>query len=212
MSKFNRNLAITIGINNYIDGISTLSTAVNDAKKIAEILKQEHDYQVWGLLDEQASLANCLRLLEEFLPQNVTESDRLIFYFAGHGIALNSDDGLEGFLIPQDAKLGDTSTYLPMVRLQKALDNLPCRHFLCILDCCFAGAFRWSSTRDLLTAPEVIHQERYNRFIEAAAWQVLTSTSHNQLAADLLVLEDDRGETDTHHSPFAAALQQFSVG
>ena len=31
MSKFNRNLAITIGINNYTDGISTLSTAVNDS-------------------------------------------------------------------------------------------------------------------------------------------------------------------------------------
>ena len=212
MSKFKRNLAIAIGINKYQNGISSLSTAVNDAEKIARILQQEHDYQVWGLLDENATLQGCLRLLEEFLPQNVTESDRLIFYFAGHGIALNSDDGLEGFLIPQDAKLGDTSTYLPMVRLQKALDNLPCRHFLCILDCCFAGAFRWSSTRDLLTAPEVIHQERYDRFIEAAAWQVLTSTSHNQLAADLLVLEDDRGETESHHSPFAAALIEALQG
>ena len=79
------------------------------------------------------------------LPQQIQASDRLIFYFAGHGIALNGDDGPEGFLIPQDAKLGDTSSYLPMVRLQKALDKLPCRHFLTVLDCCFAGAFRWSS-------------------------------------------------------------------
>lgn len=212
MSKFKRNLAVIIGINKYQNGISTLSTAVNDAEKIAQTLKQEHDYQVWGLLDKQATLAGCWRLLEEFLPQNVTKSDRLIFYFAGHGIALNSNDGLEGFLIPQNAKLGDTSTYFPMVRLQKALNNLPCRHFLCILDCCFAGAFRWSSTRDLLNVPEVIHQERYDRFIEAAAWQVLTSTSHNQLAADLLSLSDDRGETETHHSPFAAALIEALQG
>ena len=212
MSEFKHNLAIAIGINNYTNGISTLSTAVNDAREIAQILQQQHDYQVWGLLDEQATLRGCLRLLEEFLPQNVTESDRLIFYFAGHGIALNSDDGLEGFLIPQDAKPGDTSTYLPMVRLQRTLDNLPCRHFLCILDCCFAGAFRWSSTRDLLIAPETIHKERYDRFIEAAAWQVLTSTSHNQLAADIFNLEDDRGETDRHHSPFAAALIEALQG
>ena len=212
MFQFKRNIAIIIGINKYQNGISTLSTAVNDAKDIAQILQQKHNYQVSSLLDERANLASCWRLLEEFLPNNVGESDRLIFYFAGHGIALNSNDGLEGFLIPQDAKLGDTSTYLPMVRLQKALDNLPCRHFLCILDCCFAGAFRWSSTRDLLTAPEVIHQERYDRFIEAAAWQVLTSTSHNQLAADLLVLEDDRGETNNHHSPFAAALIEALQG
>lgn len=83
---------------------------------------------LWGLLDGQATLKDCLRLLEEFLPQNVRASDRLIFYFAGHGIALNSNDGLEGFLIPQDGRLGDTSSYLPMVRLQKALNNLPCRH------------------------------------------------------------------------------------
>ena len=67
-------------------------------------------------------MAGCLRMLEEFLPQQIQASDRLIFYFAGHGIALNGDDGPEGFLIPQDAKLGDTSSYLPMVRLQKALD------------------------------------------------------------------------------------------
>ncbi|WP_036487476.1 caspase family protein [Myxosarcina sp. GI1] len=212
MSQFKRNLAIAIGINNYTNGIVSLSTAVNDAREIAQILQQQHDYQVWGLLDERATLQDCVRLIEEFLPQNITESDRLIFYFAGHGIALNSDEGLEGFLIPQDAKLGDTSTYLPMVRLQQALNNLPCRHFLCILDCCFAGAFRWSSTRNLLIAPEVIHQERYDRFIEAAAWQVLTSTSHNQKAADLLILEDDRGETDNHHSPFAAALIEALQG
>ena len=212
MSQFQRNLAIAIGINNYTNGIASLSTAVNDAKEIAQILEREHDYQVWGLLNEQATLTGCWRLLEEFLPNNVEESDRLIFYFAGHGIALNSNDGLEGFLIPQDAKLGDTTSYLPMVRLQQALNDLPCRHFLCILDCCFAGAFRWSSTRDLLIAPEVIHKERYDRFIEAAAWQVLTSTSHNQLAADVFNLEDDRGETDNHHSPFAAALIEALQG
>ncbi|MEL7078522.1 MAG: caspase family protein [Cyanobacteria bacterium J06582_2] len=212
MSQFKRNLAITIGINKYQNGISSLATAVNDAEEVARILQHDHGYQVWDLLEEQATLIGCLRLLEEFLPDNVTESDRLIFYFAGHGIALNSDDGLEGFLIPQDAQLGDTSTYLPMARLKRALDNLPCRHFLCILDCCFAGAFRWSSTRDLLIAPEVIHQERYDRFIEAAAWQVLTSTSHNQLAADLLSLSGDRDETDSHHSPFAAALIEALQG
>ena len=212
MSQFNRNLAIVIGINNYQSSIPTLRTATNDAAKIAQILKREHNYQVWGLLNERATLKGCLRLIEEFLPQNVQKSDRLLFYFAGHGIALNSDDGLEGFLIPQDAKLGETSSYLPMVRLQKALNDLPCHHLLCILDCCFAGAFRWSSTRDLLIAPEVIYRERYDRFIEAAAWQVITSASHNQKAADVLSLEDDRGETETNHSPFAAALIEALQG
>ncbi|WP_019507294.1 caspase family protein [Pleurocapsa sp. PCC 7319] len=210
--KFKRSVAIIIGIDNYQHGIPTLRTAVNDAKKISQILHNYHGYKIWGLLDEKATLAKFIRLIEESLPNKILESDRLIFYFAGHGIALNGDDGPEGFLIPQDARMGDTSSYLPMVQLQKALDKLPCRHFLGILDCCFAGAFRWSSTRKLLVIPEVIHRQHYDRFIEASAWQVITSAAHNQTAYDNLALKDDRGETDSHHSPFAAALIEALQG
>lgn len=76
MSQFKRNLAIIIDINKYTNGISALSTAVHDAKEISRILQQKHDYKVWGLLDEQATAQSFWRLLEEFLPNNVTESDR----------------------------------------------------------------------------------------------------------------------------------------
>ena len=214
MSDFKRNIAIIIGINDYQSGIPTLATAVNDAKKIARVLEQQHNYKVWKLLNKRATLSNCLRMFEEFLPQQIQKSDRLIFYFAGHGIALNGDDGPEGFLIPQDARLGDTSSYLPMVRLQQALDKLPCRHFLTVLDCCFAGAFRWSSMRKLLIVPDVIHRQHYDRFLESSAWQVITSASHNQTASDSLALPDqsDRGITPGDHSPFAAALIEALEG
>ena len=214
MSYFKRNIAIIIGIDNYQSGIPTLKTATNDARKIASVLKHQHGYTIWGLADKQATLVGCLSMLEEFLPTRITESDRLIFYFAGHGIALNGDDGPEGFLIPQDARLGDTSTYLPMIRLQKALDRLPCRHFLTILDCCFAGAFRWSSMRKLLVVPDVLHRQHYDRFLESDAWQVITSASHNQTAADSLALADqkERGITSDNHSPFAAALIEALEG
>ena len=214
MSYFKRNIAIIIGINNYQSGIPTLKTATNDAEKIARVLEDQHGYKVWELLDEKATLADCLRMLEEFLPKQIKENDRLIFYFAGHGIALNGDDGPEGFLIPQDARLGNTSSYLPMVRLQKALEKMPCRHFLTILDCCFAGAFRWSSTRKLMVVPDVIHRQHYDRFLESAAWQVITSASHNQTASDSLALSDQnhRGITSENHSPFAAALIEALQG
>lgn len=144
MAEFSRSLAFVIGINNYDNGISPLQNAVNDAKKLIEILRKKHGYQVWVCLDLVATQKNLLELLEKTLPQQVSGDDRLLFYFAGHGIALNGDDGLAGYLIPQDAKLGDIETYLPMTKLQECLEKLPCRHFLGILDCCFAGAFRWS--------------------------------------------------------------------
>ncbi|WP_026732865.1 nSTAND1 domain-containing NTPase [Fischerella sp. PCC 9605] len=211
MSEFSRNLAFVIGINNYGNGISSLQNAVNDAKKLVEILRTKHGYQVWVCLDEIATLSNLKKFLEQTLPQQIKADDRLLFYFAGHGIALNGDDGPQGYLIPQDAKLGDTKTYLPMTQLQECLSNLPCRHFLGILDCCFAGAFRWSSTRDLLPAPKVIHKERYDRFITDPAWQVITSAAYDQKALDAFVLNTERGQIGDH-SPFAAALLEALEG
>ncbi|KAB8316012.1 caspase [Tolypothrix campylonemoides VB511288] len=208
---FERNLAFIIGINNYSNGISPLKTAVNDAKKLVEVLREKYKYQVWVCLDEVATLTNLNQLLERTLPEQVSENDRLLFYFAGHGVALNGDDGPAGYLIPQDAKGGDTDSYLPMTKLHDALNKLPCRHFLGILDCCFAGAFRWSSTRDLLTAPEVIHKERYDRFIADAAWQIITSSASDQKAFDNFNLDTQRGQVG-NHSPFAAALLEALEG
>ncbi|MDJ0772509.1 MAG: caspase family protein [Mastigocoleus sp. MO_167.B18] len=208
---FERNLAFIIGINNYQNGISPLKTAVNDAKKLVETLREKHNYQVWVCLDEVATLNNLNKLLEKTLPEQVTEDDRLLFYFAGHGVALNGDDGPAGYLIPQDAKQGDTNSYLPMTRLHDTLSQLPCRHFLGILDCCFAGAFRWSSTRDLLTAPEVIHKERYDRFITDSAWQIITSSASDQKALDNFKLDTERGQIG-NNSPFAAALLEALEG
>ncbi|OLT59437.1 caspase family protein [Moorena bouillonii] len=106
---FSRNLAFIIGIDNYTNGISALNTAVNDAKQLAEVLRTKHDYEVWEYLDEVATLSNFHKFLFHTLPEQVTENDRLVFYFAGHGVALNGDDGPAGYLIPQDAILGDTN-------------------------------------------------------------------------------------------------------
>ena len=210
MADFKRNLAFVIGINNYNNGIPQLQTPINDAKKLVEILREKHGYQVWVCLDETATLQTLNNLLTTTLPQQVQADDRLLFYFAGHGVALNGHDGPEGYLIPQDAKLGDIQSYLAMTKLQAALTQLPCRHFLGIFDCCFAGAFRWSLNRDLLATPEVIHKERYDRLICDPAWQVITSSDYDQKAADAFVLRTRSQSGD--HSPFAAALLDAFAG
>ena len=214
-----RHIAVIIGINQYGQGIPPLQTAVNDAQALANLLTQEHHYQTHLFLDEQASRSALYELLEKTLPDLVQgekatqggEASRLLFYFAGHGIALNGEDGPEGYLIPQDAKLGETASYLPMTYLQRALEQLPCRHFLGILDCCFAGAFRWSGTRDLVAIPEVLHQEHYEHLLEEPAWQVLTSAAYDQKALDVSPFAPDRACLG-QHSPFALALLEALRG
>ena len=209
MSEFERSLAIVIGINRYQNGISPLQTAAEDAKELSLLLALEHNYEVVRLLDEQATRENLRKLLLEELPREIKpcDRDRVLFYFAGHGIALNDENGPAGYLVPQDAKPGNSESFLPMQDLHDALIALNCRHLIAILDCCFAGTFRWSSvSRDLLAFPEIIHKERYDRFITDPAWQAITSAGYDQKALDVLSLRDERGNTGQNHSPFAQAL------
>jgi WD40 repeat protein len=206
-SQFEKSVAIIIGIDKYGQGIPELSSAVNDALQLASILESQHQYQLKSLIDADASLERIEYLLDEYLPQNIGENDRVLFYFAGHGVAIDADDGPKGYLLLQDSKRSEVATFLEMRVLHDKLMTLPCRHMLIVLDSCFSGAFRWSSNRDIFFTPDIVHQEAYERFIKDPAWQLLTSAAHDQTAADQLLSGSlgSRGNSKTH-SPFALAL------
>lgn len=206
-TDFGQSFAVIIGINQYQKSICSLETPVSDAKELAHILECEHGYNVMLLLDEEASLASFTNLLEERLPQTIRADDRLLFYFAGHGKALKGEDGPAGYLIPQNALPEDRSSFLPLQFLHDSLTSLPCRHALIVLDCCFGGALRWASLRDLGPFPEILHQERYQHYIQDPAWQVITSAAYDQQALDTFngFNVNSRGRIG-NHSPFAQAL------
>jgi len=210
LSAFERSLAVVVGIDAYGGGMATLKTAVSDGKSVAELLHNELAFdEVWTKFDAEATLQSLLKLLEEELPNAIGANDRLLFYFAGHGIARTDEKGPQGFLIPQDAHPQKDSSWLPMHRFEQALSALKCRHCLLILDCCYGGAFRWSiSTRHLGKVAQVIHKQRFDRFINDPAWQVITSAAYDQEAIDVLSLyKDQRGSNNgCSHSPFAEAL------
>ena len=213
MTEFSRSLAVVIGINEYQNGIARLKTAVPDAVAIATILRDSYQYQLVHpdfetgvIVNQYATKDNLTTLLTDILPNKIkpTQSDRLLVYFAGHGIARSSDIGPEGYLVPQDGNVNEPDSLLRMGDLHDWLSHLECRHLLVILDCCFAGTFRWASTRKLIPIPEKIHWEHYYRFIKYPAWQVITSAAYNQEALDFLNNRDI--DTSKQHSPFASGL------
>ena len=127
MNGFNKSVAVVIGINDYSGGINPLTNARKDAETISDILRKDHDYEVTLLIDREATRANILTKLRDTLPQQVSDGDRLLLYFAGHGQAETGEDGPEAYLIPQDARYGDPGTYLPMADVLAALDKLKCQ-------------------------------------------------------------------------------------
>jgi hypothetical protein len=206
-APFAHSIAVVIGINQYSNGVPALRTAVNDARHLGELLGTAHGYDVTTMLDADASLARLTTLLTQELPARVGPDDRVLFYFAGHGVARDSDEGPNGYLLPVDARRGDETTYLSMPLVHDALLALPCRHMLVVLDSCFSGAFRWSGTRDVEDIGDVIHQEKYDRFVHDPAWQVITSASQDQKALDQLTAGAlGTRDEDREHSPFAFAL------
>ena len=212
MTEFERSLAIVIGINNYQNGISALKSAVPDAMMIANILQNTYEYKLIHpdfdsgiIVNRYATKDRLETLLKDILPHKIkpTKSDRLLFYFAGHGIARNNDEGPEGYLVPQDADLKKQDSLLRMSDVHDWLAHLECRHLFVVLDCCFAGTFRWASYRKLIPITEIT-KAHYDHFIQFPAWQVLTSASHNQEALDFLNNRDVA--SNKKHSPFAEGL------
>lgn len=216
MGESLKGTALIIGINAYSGGVQPLQSARTDAQAIAQILRDEHDYDVELLLDAQATAASIFKALELDYPQRLDRDRAFLLYFAGHGVARgDGSDGPQGYLLASEATLGAQESWLPMDRLRKALEALPSKHLLVILDCCFAGSFRWASTRDVLLEAGPLYDSQYQRYLQGTAWQALTSASHNEAALDVspgYSNSRDSAQSGSSHSPFAQALIRGLAG
>ena len=98
---FARHHAFIVGIDAY-EKVSPLKTAVSDARALAQVLADKQHFDVHApLLDARGAALRTL--LAETMAGLVGADDRVLFYFAGHGIAADGDDGPAGYLVPADA-------------------------------------------------------------------------------------------------------------
>ncbi|MBO9150801.1 caspase family protein [Chitinophaga sp. GCM10012297] len=209
MFNFAAHKAFIIGISNY-RSFPSLQTPLHDGKELARLLRAQQ-FAVEELYDaDKQELTDFL----ETMRKNIRQNDRVLLYYAGHGMARDHANRPEGWLIPRDGEK-DVSTFVSMEWLSALINQLPCRHFLLLLDCCFSGAFRWSSgLRDLgAGVPNVMYKELFERYTTDEAWQVITSSAHDQQAIDELLGLGSRGESEgSLHSPFADFLFKGITG
>jgi hypothetical protein len=212
--SFRRSVALVCGIDRYPAWFPQLQTAVADARAIAGALTT-HGFEVTVLADEDVTRERLRGFLAD-LARDLTPDDRLLVYFAGHGLSAPSTHGPEGFLLLSDAISGDAASYFAMAELRRLLDILRCRHMLLLLDCCFAGTFQWAARRHVEAQVQPIYRQTLQRYVCRPAWQVLVSASHDETASDGLTtdrLRRLRTQAEAReHSPFAAALLQGLSG
>jgi hypothetical protein len=134
--------AVVIGIERYRQQLPNADFAENDAKVMGEYLTKMMGYpeeNVVVRLNEKAAKTDLEKYFEEWLQGKVRSGDSVFVYYSGHG-APNVKSG-EPYLVPYD---GDPafveSTTYPLKRLYAALDKLPAKEVVVILDSCFSGA------------------------------------------------------------------------
>jgi len=129
--------ALIIGINDYKDPkIPDLETAINDAKAMAELLRERYGFQVKLLLNQKATKEAIYRALRN-LASSSKPDDSVLIYYAGHGDLDKTYD--DGWWIPADAKGGNSVTYLDNGQVQKSMRSMKARHVLLVSDSCYSG-------------------------------------------------------------------------
>ena len=139
---YSESWALLIGINKYHNE-THLNYAVADAERMHRLLTEKLDFpadNVFMLLDEEATLINIKKEMKK-LYEVANDSDRVLIYFAGHGITEPlPKGGEEGYLIPIEGDKDDLyTTALPMSEMKRISKRVSAKDMLFLMDACYSG-------------------------------------------------------------------------
>jgi hypothetical protein len=173
--------ALIVGIEHYLDdGISSVPHAHTDATAFAHTL-QAHGFDEADqhlLLNTQATKTQLDHHISLFL-RGVQQDDTLFVYFAGHGLAINS----QNYMLCHDSipsRIDTTS--IAIHDLLTEMHSSPCQRIALFLDCGHGGPELDGTTRSGLTAMD---DEELTAFIESSEYHAVFSacrsdeTSHS---------------------------------
>ena len=138
LQTYGRSLAVVIGIDAYTH-LGRLNGAVRDAKAVQKAL-EARGFQVKAFLNEDATRIRLEEYLRDELSEVARTDDRIVVYFAGHGISVKKRRGTFGYFMPVDAGgKRPTQGAISMQALQEMFEMYDARHVLYIADACHAG-------------------------------------------------------------------------
>ena len=130
---YNNSYALVIGIDTYpASKWQNLDSAVEGAKAVKGLL-ENHGFVVETLYNEKAGQQEIIKKIDG-IALKLGAQDRFIIYFAGHG---EKDADSKGYLVPYNGT--DYQSYIPLKQLAAYSKSTLAKHFLLILDACYAG-------------------------------------------------------------------------
>jgi len=183
--------ALIIGNDNYTN-FPKLSTAVNDAKSVAQVLHDRYGFKTTTLVN--ATRFSFLAALQR-MKKTLTPKDNLLVYYAGHGEL--SEDKQTGYWIPVDAKQNNQRKWIPNSAITEILNAMPVKRILVIADSCYSGS---------LTRSSIARQEENVSDNARLTWLRAMAKSKARLALTSGGLQPVTDEGSANHSVFASAL------
>ncbi len=165
-----------------------LKTPVADARAVAEVLESHYGFDVKLLTD--ATRDQIMAAMNEYA-RTLTDADRLLIYYAGHGGTKNFPPE-RAFWLGVDADPELPSSWLSAQTVADAIWQIHARHILLVADSCFSSVITHPTSTTLVrTDDEHGTAIRWQK----AARMVLTSGQNEPVV--------DSSSTDATHSLFA---------
>ena len=125
--------ALIIGNNDY-GSLGRLKTAVNDAKSIEKLLREDYGFQTELLLnakrDDIIGAVNGYR-------GRLSAASHFVIYYAGHGHF--DKDVEEAYWLPVDAQRSNNARWISSDDITRNLKGIAATHILIISDSCYSG-------------------------------------------------------------------------
>ena len=140
--------ALVIGNNDY-EHLGDLETAVADAEAVSRMLRENYGYTVETLVN--ATRRDIVSALNH-LRADLTETDNLLIYYAGHGI-LDRASG-RGYWLPVDAEKDNLTEWISVITITDLLRTMSVKHVLVVADSCYSGTLTRASKTGLRVGAE----------------------------------------------------------
>jgi len=134
-ASYGKSYALTVAVDEYFH-MNRLLTAVYGANAFSELLNTTFGFQTTTLFNAQATERDIIDWCRGLQCQ---PDDRVIFYFAGHGMTRKSNSAESGYLALATSVSEQYQTALWTGTIVHELESLNAKHVLLILDACFSG-------------------------------------------------------------------------
>lgn len=178
--------ALVVGIDGY-KAWPRLNHAVADARAVRDALLQIgwKAENIITLLDGEATRERILAAMGDELAdgRRVAREDRVLVFFAGHGLTRKLPSGRNlGYIVPVDAGTKNAQAdAISMTNFQDASEAIPAKHVFFVMDACYGGL---ALTRSASAGPAGDRRKYFLEVTRRGAREVLTAGGADEPVAD----------------------------